>query len=199
MPETAVRVARESVQSEDVMLPVHVLLPYASLVSGPALLLVGLTCLFLRASRAFEPFFTTKPQGKGTGIGLANVYGIIDRLEGHIGVSSTIGKGTIFVIKLPLLADPGTVLPEGAPPIGRADGVERTIRRNGDTAVPDADDHPGPTPSEGRRCILVVEDEAYIRRLVERLLVGAGHEVATSDRPAAALAKVRGSSRTICR
>jgi two-component system NtrC family sensor kinase len=57
--------------------------------------------------RIFDPFFTTKPVGKGTGLGLSICYGIIEKMGGKLEVESTLGKGTTFLISLPLQTDAG--------------------------------------------------------------------------------------------
>jgi signal transduction histidine kinase len=54
--------------------------------------------------RIFEPFFTTKPVGKGTGLGLSLSYSIIHRHQGTIHVTSELGKGTCFIVRLPILS-----------------------------------------------------------------------------------------------
>ncbi len=90
--------------------------------------------------RAFEPFFTTKGPGRGTGLGLAAVYGIVADMAGAIAVSSALGRGTTFTIWLPLCAEPAA------------------------TAVPTA----GAAAVCGR--ILVVDDEPMVRDLAAELL-----------------------------
>jgi hypothetical protein len=103
--------------------------------------------------RIFEPFFTTKDLGKGTGLGLATVYGIVKQLGGYIWVTSQLGEGTTFTL----------FFPEGE-------------------AKPDPVVAP-PTPSivaplsREREVVLVVEDEMALRKLVGRTLTRHGYRV----------------------
>jgi PAS domain S-box-containing protein len=98
----------------------------------------------------FEPFFTTKPTGKGTGLGLAMVYGIVKQSGGSIRVFSEVGKGTTFRIYLP-----------------RTDGVAR----------PEAPPRPAHAAPQGTETILVVEDQEEVRRFACEVLRGAGYRV----------------------
>jgi PAS domain S-box-containing protein len=101
-------------------------------------------------ARIFEPFFTTKEVGKGTGLGLATVYGIVKQSGGHIEVYSEVGAGTTFKIYLPRL----TELPE--------EPAEIQVM----TAAPG-----------GRETIFLVEDEDTVRRLTRHLLEDSGYTV----------------------
>ncbi|BBH69411.1 hypothetical protein ACTI_60960 [Actinoplanes sp. OR16] len=102
------------------------------------------------AERIFEPFFTTKPRGKGTGLGLATVYGIVAEAGGGINLYSEEGIGTTFRIYLPLVLT-GTATVSTAP-------------------------KPVPRDGEGRT-ILVVEDEPALARVITRILTGGGYRV----------------------
>lgn len=102
-------------------------------------------------SRIFELFYTTKEIGRGTGLGLATVEGIVSQSGGHIQLDSTIDRGTTFRILLPL-----TLPPEAA-----------------GTADPNA--LPGQMAS--RKRLLVVDDEDLVRSVVSRTLQEAGYEV----------------------
>jgi PAS domain S-box-containing protein len=103
-------------------------------------------------SRIFEPFFTTKDQGKGTGLGLATVYGIVKQSEGYIRVVSAPGEGTTFSVYLPAA--------EGEEPETEEDRPEAEC---GDP--------------EGKWTILLVEDEEMVRELAIEILQGAGYTV----------------------
>ena len=97
----------------------------------------------------FEPFFTTKPVGVGTGLGLSTVFGIVQKAGGHIDVDSEVDRGTTFTITFP-----------GAGPM---EATETSA-----IALEDA-------PVSGS--VLVVEDEAGVRRVAKRILEGAGYTV----------------------
>jgi signal transduction histidine kinase len=116
------------------------------------------------AARVFEPYFTTKSRGKGTGLGLATVHGIVQQARGDITVDSTLGKGTTFRIFLPATAEI----------------VE--------TEKPQTADH------SGGGTILVVDDDDNVRRVTERILRNANYHVlsAASGQAALALAKEHG-------
>lgn len=115
-------------------------------------------------ARLFEPFFTTKEQGKGTGLGLATVYGIVKQSGGNIWVYSEPGYGTTFKIYFPQAA-------EGALPI-----------------PPPAPQH---AATRGTGTILVVEDDARVRTLIQRILETDGYTVLATSGADDALALCR--------
>jgi CheY-like chemotaxis protein len=108
----------------------------------------------------FEPFFTTKEVGKGIGLGLATVYGMVKQHQGWIEVESEPGKGARFHITLPF-----TEKPAGKP------------------ATPDAPQK----PSAGKETILVVEDEEALRELLREILEGQGYRVLEAENGVQAL------------
>jgi two-component system, cell cycle sensor histidine kinase and response regulator CckA len=98
----------------------------------------------------FEPFYTTKERGKGTGLGLATVYGIVKQSGGDIWVHSEMGRGSRFEVYLPRVEEPAQAA-EPAP-----------------VAV---------SPPKGSETILLVEDEESVRALAERILKSSGYKV----------------------
>ncbi len=113
-------------------------------------------------ARIFEPFFTTKEIGKGTGLGLATVYGIVDAAGGRVEVDSAVGVGTTFRVRLPW--------------------CEAAQAPSAVTRAPAADAASG----AGRR-VLLVEDEERIRNVARLTLQGQGYAVVEADRAEAAL------------
>ena len=110
--------------------------------------------------RIFEPFFTTKDMGRGTGLGLSTVYGIIRQNGGHIAVYSEPGKGTTFRIYLP------------------------RCRQARPDAPPDA---PARPLTRGTETLLLVEDELAILKLTTKSLEQQGYTVLAANAPADAL------------
>ena len=107
-------------------------------------------------AKVFEPFFTTKEVGKGTGLGLSTVYGIVKQTDGFIFADSEMGKGTSFVIYLPVhhaAAEPEPAIPVRVEPAGE---------------------------TWGTGTILLVEDEAMVRAVAERALTRQGYQVLTA-------------------
>lgn len=119
-------------------------------------------------ARIFEPFFTTKGPGRGTGLGLATVYGIVKQSRGAIRVESTPGQGSTFAILLPWVDLP--------------------------LAAPASTQSPAPA-AKGGESILVVEDEEMVRLLVCTVLTEAGYDVACASTPAEALRFAAGMPR----
>ena len=113
------------------------------------------------ASRALEPFYTTKARGKGSGLGLSTVYGIVTQADGHLDIVTAPGEGTSVTILLPALATRG----KGAPRV----------------------EPPPATAASGRGTVLLVEDEPGVRAVAARVLSGAGYRVLPAEEGRAAL------------
>lgn len=103
-------------------------------------------------AQIFEPFFTTKPKGRGTGLGLSTVFGIVEQSGGHIRVASALGHGTTFEIFLPAVAE----------------RPQRVDEPSGEFSTP---------PPRGSETILLAEDDAELRTLTARVLTAQGYRV----------------------
>jgi len=117
------------------------------------------------AARAVEPFFTTKEAGRGTGLGLSQVYGFVKQSGGHLKIYSEPAKGTTVKLYLPRLAGAGAERPEGIEP---------------------------PLPAQGgSETILVVEDNELLAASVAEMLQEQGYRVLLAGDAPSALAKLR--------
>ena len=102
-------------------------------------------------SRVFEPFYTTKEPGKGTGLGLATVYGIVKQSGGYIWVESELRQGSTFTVYLPRVAGPASALPRRPEPATASTG--------------------------GTETILLVEDDDAVRQMTREVLEAEGYQV----------------------
>lgn len=116
-------------------------------------------------ARIFEPFFTTKSAGKGTGLGLASVYGIVTQTGGTIECETSPGAGTTFVITLPVTRESAEAAATPAVDAGRGTGT-----------------------------VLVVEDQPAVRRLTRRILESRGFTILDTGDPAEALRLAAGTA-----
>ena len=120
-------------------------------------------------ARIFEPFYTTKPRGRGSGLGLSTVYGIVTRAGGTITAASTVGHGTSFEVLLPLAETAGTEASPGSAPPGSDASPERAARKE---------------------VVLVVDDEEVIRDVLRRFLSRLGYVVISAPDATEALARL---------
>jgi nitrogen-specific signal transduction histidine kinase/CheY-like chemotaxis protein len=143
-----------TIQTADVEILPHAALPHPYIPPGHYVMLAvadtGVGMDSETQARAFEPFFTTKEKGKGTGLGLATVFGIVKQSGGHIWVESQPGRGTTFTVYFPkVIGEPGPPSTSRAPP----------------------------ETNRGNETILLVEDDDQVRALAGTVLRRQGYVV----------------------
>ncbi len=116
------------------------------------------------AEKIFEPFFSTKPTQRGTGLGLATVYGIVQQSRGHVWLYSEPGKGTSFKVYLPRMQGPAEEIVPDPPPVTSLDGDET---------------------------VLIADDVAAVRRVARLALEAHGYTVLEASHPDEALERAR--------
>ena len=118
----------------------------------------------------FEPFFTTKPEGKGTGLGLALVYGVVQQSGGFISVKSALLVGSTFEILLPAVRAPVDEEPAPVAPLPR---------------------------TRGNETVLLIEEDEVVRKMVAGILTADGYRLLAVDSPAAAQRELAGTVRAV--
>jgi PAS domain S-box-containing protein len=145
---------RLTIQTADVEVPPYGTVPRPDVPPGAYVMLAvtdtGVGMDSETQARAFEPFFTTKGQGKGTGLGLATVFGIVKQSGGHVVVESGPGRGTTFTVYLPKVV-----------------GEPRALSTS----------RPTPETNRGNETILLVEDDDQVRALAGNVLRRQGYVV----------------------
>ncbi|MCX7380548.1 MAG: ATP-binding protein [Alphaproteobacteria bacterium] len=127
--------------------------------------------------KVFEPFFTTKPAGRGTGLGLAMVYGYVTQSGGHVRIVSDEGRGTTVRLYLPGLGETSRLEALPAAPVPARPAAEPAMQQ-----------------ANGER-ILVVEDSEMVRGYTENVLTSLGYEVVSAPDGGEALALIDGGLR----
>jgi two-component system, cell cycle sensor histidine kinase and response regulator CckA len=138
--------------------------------------------------KAFDPFFSTKPRGKGTGLGLAMVYGTVKQSGGSIQVESEPGQGTRFLLRFP----PAEPTPDGSVGLPEDGSSSHAQRRSVDGPASRTEPATAPPP-EGECRVLVVDDDPAVRRAVVKVLERSGFDCLEADEGNRALEILRGA------